>query len=79
MHNSPGLKQSAMVKHFTVQPIPCEQHGYVLDLGSMARNSVRRFQLKLHFFGPGKLIAAARTAVRIPGLYVDFNVTDAKQ
>ncbi|XP_043647447.1 uncharacterized protein LOC122615916 [Drosophila teissieri] len=78
MHTSPGLKQAAMVKHFTVQPIPCEQHGYVLDLGSLARNTVRRFELKLHFFGPGKLIAAARTAVRIPGLYVDFNVTDPK-
>ncbi|XP_050741156.1 uncharacterized protein LOC108029238 isoform X2 [Drosophila biarmipes] len=78
MHKAPGLMQPAMVKHFTIQPIPCEQHGYVLDLGSLSRNTVRRFQLKLHFFGPGKLIAAARTAVRIPGLYVDFNVTDAR-
>ncbi|EDV57289.2 uncharacterized protein LOC6541119 [Drosophila erecta] len=78
VHSSPGLKQSAMVKHFTVQTIPCEQHGYVLDLGSLPRNTLRRFELKLHFFGPGKLIAAARTAVRIPGLYVDFNVKDPK-
>lgn len=79
MHKQPGYKQPTMVKHFTVQPIPCEQHGYILDLGSLARNSLRRFELKLHFFGPGKLIAAARTAVRIPGLFVDFNVAAPAQ
>uniref|UniRef100_A0A6P4E058 Uncharacterized protein LOC108037644 n=1 Tax=Drosophila rhopaloa TaxID=1041015 RepID=A0A6P4E058_DRORH len=78
IHKAPGFKQPAMVKHFTVQPIPCEQHGYVLDLGRLTRNTLRRFELKLHFFGPGKLIAAARTAVRIPGLYVDFNVKEAQ-
>ncbi|XP_017074987.2 LOW QUALITY PROTEIN: uncharacterized protein LOC108110432 [Drosophila eugracilis] len=78
MHKAPGLRQPAMVKHFTVQPIPCQQHGFILDLGSLHRNTIRRFKIQLHFFGPGKLIAAARTAVRIPGLYVDFNVTDAR-
>ncbi|KAH8237861.1 hypothetical protein KR032_004475, partial [Drosophila birchii] len=75
LHKSPGYKQPSLVKHFTVQPIPCEQHAFILDLGYLARNSLRRFELKLHFFGPGKLIAAARTAVRIPGLFVDFKVT----
>ncbi|KAH8357028.1 hypothetical protein KR200_002314, partial [Drosophila serrata] len=74
LHKSPGYKQPSLVKHFTVQPIPCEQHGFILELGALARNSVRRFELKLHFFGPGKLIAAARTTVRIPGLFVDFKV-----
>ncbi|XP_017132038.1 uncharacterized protein LOC108149140 isoform X1 [Drosophila elegans] len=78
IHKAPGFKHPAMVKHFTVQPVPCEQHGFVLDLGLLTMNTLRRFELKLHFFGPGKLIAAARTAVRIPGLYVDFNVTDAQ-
>ncbi|KAH8409413.1 hypothetical protein KR222_002720, partial [Zaprionus bogoriensis] len=59
---------------FTVQPLPCEHLAYVLDLGPLARNTLRRFELRLHFFGPGKLIASARTAARIPGLYVDFSV-----
>lgn len=62
------------VKHFVVQPLPCEHLAYVLDLGNLSRNTLRRFELRLHFFGPGKLIACARTAVRIPGLYVDFSV-----
>lgn len=62
------------VKHFIVQPLPCEHLAYVLDLGTLCRNTLRRFELRLHFFGPGKLIACARTAVRIPGLYVDFRV-----
>ncbi|XP_041631898.1 uncharacterized protein [Drosophila kikkawai] len=79
LHKAPGYKQPSLVKHFTVQPIPCEQHGFILDLGSLPRNSLRRFELKLHFFGPGKLIAAARTAVRIPGLFVDFKVAAAAQ
>ncbi|KAH8412221.1 hypothetical protein KR009_000536, partial [Drosophila setifemur] len=78
MHKATGYKQPAMVKHFTVQPIPCEQHGFILDLGPLARNTLRRFELKLHFFGPGKLIAAARTTVRIPGLYLDFSLTEAQ-
>ncbi|ALC39538.1 CG15824 [Drosophila busckii] len=69
-----GYKQPSTVKHITVQPLPCEQHGYVLDLGPLTRNTLRKFELNLHFFGPGKLIAAARTAVRIPGLFVDFQV-----
>ncbi|XP_064539581.1 uncharacterized protein LOC135429246 isoform X1 [Drosophila montana] len=69
-----GYKLPVNVRHFTVQPLPCEQLAYVLDLGPLTRNTLRRFELRLHFFGPGKLIAAARTAVRIPGLYVDFNV-----
>ncbi|XP_030565461.1 uncharacterized protein LOC115765868 isoform X2 [Drosophila novamexicana] len=69
-----GYKLPVNVRHFTVQPLPCEQLAYVLDLGPLTRDTLRRFELRLHFFGPGKLIAAARTAVRIPGLYVDFNV-----
>ncbi|KAH8244579.1 hypothetical protein KR038_007057, partial [Drosophila bunnanda] len=79
LHKAPGYKQPSLVKHFTVQPIPCEQHGFILELGSLARNSLRRFELKLHFFGPGKLIAAARTTVRIPGLFVDFKVPAAAE
>lgn len=79
VHKVPGFKQPAMVKHFTVQPIPCEQQSYVLELGPLMWNTLRKFEIKLHFFGPGKLIAAARTAVRIPGLYVDFNVVEAQQ
>lgn len=72
-HPSSPLR-GANVKHFTVQPLPCEHLAYVLDLGTLLRNTLRRFELRLHFFGPGKLIACARTAVRIPGLYVDFRV-----
>ncbi|KAH8282977.1 hypothetical protein KR054_011387, partial [Drosophila jambulina] len=79
LHKAPGYKQPSLVKHFTVQPIPCEQHGFIMDLGSLARNSLRRFEFKLHFFGPGKLIAAARTAVRVPGLFVDFKVAETAQ
>ncbi|KAH8323278.1 hypothetical protein KR067_004291, partial [Drosophila pandora] len=78
VHKVPGFKQPAMVKHFTVQPIPCEQQSYVLELGPLMWNTLRKFEIKLHFFGPGKLIAAARTAVRIPGLFVDFNVVEAQ-
>ncbi|XP_030384254.1 uncharacterized protein LOC115631593 [Scaptodrosophila lebanonensis] len=69
-----SYKLPTSVKHFTVQPIPCQQHGYILNLGKLRLNSLRRFEFRLHFFGPGKLIAAARTAVKIPGLYVDFLV-----
>ncbi|EDW03468.1 GH10488 [Drosophila grimshawi] len=74
LNKSQGYKLPVLVKHFTVQPLPCEQLGYILDLGPLTRNTIRRFEMRLHFFGPGKLIAAARTAVRIPGLFVDFNV-----
>ncbi|KAH8278034.1 hypothetical protein KR026_003841, partial [Drosophila bipectinata] len=78
LHKVQGYKPPAMVKHFTVQPIPCDQQSYVLELGPLMWNTLRKFEIKLHFFGPGKLIAAARTAVRIPGLYVDFNVAEAQ-
>ncbi|XP_068141752.1 uncharacterized protein [Drosophila tropicalis] len=71
---SSSKAKSVNVKHFTVQPIPCEQHGYILDLGLVPLNTLRRFEIRLHFYGPGKLKASARTAVRIPGLYVDFQV-----
>ncbi|KAH8271115.1 hypothetical protein KR018_012407, partial [Drosophila ironensis] len=77
-HRSPGILPAAMVRTFAVQPVPCEQQGRILDLGPLAFDSIRRFEVKLHFFGPGKLIAAARTAVRIPGLFVDFNISEAK-
>lgn len=74
-HNKPqGYRLPITARHFTVQPLPCEQLAYVLNLGPLVRNSLRRFELRFHFFGPGKLIAAARTAVRIPGLYVDFSI-----
>ncbi|KAH8361013.1 hypothetical protein KR093_010871, partial [Drosophila rubida] len=73
LHKTHAYKASN-VKHFTVQPLPCEQLAYVIDLGPLALNTLRRFELRLHFFGPGKLIACARTAVKVPGLYVDFQV-----
>ncbi|XP_034101229.1 uncharacterized protein LOC117565950 isoform X2 [Drosophila albomicans] len=73
LHKTQAYKASN-VKHFTVQPLPCEQLAYVLDLGPLTLNTLRRFELRLHFFGPGKLIASARTAVKVPGLYVDFHV-----
>ncbi|XP_033235264.1 uncharacterized protein [Drosophila pseudoobscura] len=75
LHKAASYKLPPNVKHFTVQPIPCEQQGHILDLGHLNRNTLRRFELQLHFFGPGKLIAAARTAVRIPGLFVDFSIS----
>lgn len=70
---SSSLRRSN-VNHFTVQPLPCEHVAYGLDLGPLLRDTLRRFELRLQFFGPGKLIAAARTVVRVPGLYVDFMV-----
>ncbi|EDW13046.2 uncharacterized protein Dmoj_GI18006 [Drosophila mojavensis] len=80
-HKPQGPRLPITARHFTVQPLPCEQLAYILDLGPLMRDSLRRFELRLHFFGPGKLIASARTAVRIPGLFVDFNIenhTDKK-
>lgn len=73
LHKSQGHKPSN-VKHFTVQPLPCEQLAYVLDLGPLSLDTIRRFEVRLHFFGPGKLIASARTSVKVPGLYVNLQV-----
>ncbi|KAH8266486.1 hypothetical protein KR044_004226, partial [Drosophila immigrans] len=73
LHRTQAYKASH-VKYFTVQPLPCEQLAYVLDLGPLTLDTLRRFELRLHFFGPGKLIASARTSVKMPGLYVDFQV-----
>ncbi|SPP79109.1 uncharacterized protein LOC117582439 [Drosophila guanche] len=75
LHKAGSYKLPPNAKYFTVQPIPCQQQGHILDLGQLKRNTLRRFELQLHFSGPGKLIAAARTAVRIPGLFVDFSIS----
>lgn len=71
--SSSSLRQSN-VKNLTVNPLPIDYMTYELDLGPLLRDTLRRFELRLQFFGPGKLIAAARTVARVPGLYVDFNV-----
>ncbi|XP_067624734.1 uncharacterized protein [Eurosta solidaginis] len=62
------------LKHFTTQPLPFQQQGFLLNLNSMILGQLRKFQIDFHFYGPGKLIASVRTEVKIPGLYVDFEV-----
>lgn len=74
LQQPPSSLRRSNVNHFTVQPLPCEHLAYVLNLGPLLRDTLRRFELRLQFFGPGKLIASARTVVRVPGLYVDFKV-----
>ncbi|XP_037957607.1 uncharacterized protein LOC119687388 isoform X2 [Teleopsis dalmanni] len=66
------------LKYFTIQPLPFELHGYILNLGQLQLNTYHKFDLALRFFGPGKITAAARTIIKIPGLYVNFELENNK-
>ncbi|XP_053960537.1 uncharacterized protein LOC128864803 [Anastrepha ludens] len=69
-----GESMPINLKHFTTQPLPFQQQGYVLNMNQLILGQLRKFIIDLHFYGPGKLIASVRTEVKIPGLYVDFKV-----
>uniref|UniRef100_A0A0K8TXD1 Hydrocephalus-inducing n=1 Tax=Bactrocera latifrons TaxID=174628 RepID=A0A0K8TXD1_BACLA len=69
-----GESMPINLKHFTSQPLPFHQQGFVLNMNVLVLGQLRKFTIDLHFHGPGKLIAAVRTEVKIPGLYVDFEV-----
>lgn len=69
-----GESMPINLKHFTTQPLPFHQQGFVLNMNVLALGQLRKFTIDLHFHGPGKLIASVRTEVKIPGLYVDFEV-----
>ncbi|KAI9584077.1 hypothetical protein GQX74_010412 [Glossina fuscipes] len=64
------------LKSFTTQPLPFELRERILDLGDLHLNQYRKVKLGLEFYGPGKLIASARTALKIPGLVVDFELEE---
>uniref|UniRef100_A0A1A9VXN7 Uncharacterized protein n=1 Tax=Glossina austeni TaxID=7395 RepID=A0A1A9VXN7_GLOAU len=64
------------LKSFTTQPLPFELRARILDLGDLHLNQYRKVKLGLEFCGPGKLIASARTALKIPGLVVDFELEE---
>lgn len=66
--------QPFYLKYFTIQPLPFEMRGYVYNMGSCKMHEFYYFNIKLHFFGPGKLIAAVRTETKIPGLIVKLDV-----
>ncbi|XP_061398688.1 uncharacterized protein LOC133334406 [Musca vetustissima] len=67
---------SKNLKHFVVQPLPFNMRGLVLDLGKLVFNQYRKYSVSLDFLGPGILIAAARSAIEIPGVFVDFEAVD---
>lgn len=64
------------LKSFTTQPLPFELRARILDVGDLYLNQYRKVKLELEFCGPGKLIASARTALKIPGLVVDFELEE---
>ncbi|XP_011188801.1 uncharacterized protein LOC105216146 [Zeugodacus cucurbitae] len=69
-----GESMPINLKHFTTQPLPFHQQGFILNMNVLVLGQLRKFTIDLHFHGPGKLIASVRTEVKIPGLYVDFEV-----
>ncbi|XP_036329834.1 uncharacterized protein LOC118741975 [Rhagoletis pomonella] len=72
--SSYGESMPINLKHFTTQPLPFQQQGFVFNMNQLVLGQLRKFVIDLHFYGPGKLIASVRTEVKIPGLYVDFEV-----
>lgn len=69
-------KMPTNLKHFTIQPLPFYMTPLILDMGQMYFNQYRKLVLVFEFLGPGKLIAACRSIVKIPGLTVDFGITE---
>uniref|UniRef100_A0A1A9W0K3 Uncharacterized protein n=1 Tax=Glossina brevipalpis TaxID=37001 RepID=A0A1A9W0K3_9MUSC len=64
------------LKSFTTQPLPFELRARVVDMGDLHLNQYSKVKIKLEFYGPGKLIASARTVLKIPGLVVDFELEE---
>lgn len=72
--SSYGETMPINLNHFTTQPLPFQQQGFVLNMNQLVLEQLRKFVIDLHFYGPGKLIASVRTEVKIPGLHVYFEV-----
>lgn len=64
------------LKHFTTQPLPFQLKGSILRMDKLYMNQFSKFTITLEFFGPGKLIASVRSAIKIPGLVIDFKVIE---
>lgn len=73
-HKSLENKIPIYLKHVTIQPLPFQLKTYVLDMGKVYLNQYSKFHFTLEFLGPGELLAAIRTAIKIPGLTVDFEI-----
>ncbi|XP_073825858.1 uncharacterized protein isoform X2 [Musca autumnalis] len=69
-------KLAINLKHFIIQPLPFHIRGIVLDLGNLVVNQFRKYSVSLEFLGPGKLLAAARSVIQIPGVFVDLEAND---
>ncbi|KAM7351072.1 uncharacterized protein ACRADG_004056 [Cochliomyia hominivorax] len=63
------------LKYFTIEPLPFHTRGYLLDMENVYMNQFRKFSFQIEFLGPGKLLAAARNEIQIPGLMVDFEIS----
>lgn len=73
--NSYDDKSPINLKYFTIQSLPFQLRTNILDMGKVYLNQYSKFVFKLEFIGaPGELIAAARCALKIPGLRVDFEI-----
>lgn len=72
INRSPNENISMHVQNFSVHPLPFQMRVHVLNMGNLKLNQFRKFVIALEFFGPGKLIAAARSAIKLPCLLVNF-------
>lgn len=70
-----GAQMPTNLKHFTIQPLPFHLTPLILDMGKLYFNQCRKLVLQLEFLGPGRLMAACRSAIKIPGLNVNFGIT----
>uniref|UniRef100_A0A1I8MUJ3 Uncharacterized protein n=1 Tax=Musca domestica TaxID=7370 RepID=A0A1I8MUJ3_MUSDO len=74
--NSNVNKFASNFKYFTIQPLLFQMRGVVLELGNLVFNQYHNYSVSLEFLGPGKLIAAARSVIEIPGVFVDIEAED---
>lgn len=62
------------LKHFIIEHLPFQTRINILDMGRIYLNQFTKFSFKMEFLGPGKLIAAVRCEIKIPGLVVDMEI-----
>ncbi|XP_065356796.1 uncharacterized protein LOC135951140 [Calliphora vicina] len=75
--NSYDDKIAINLKHFTIQSLPFQLRTHILDMDKVYLNQYSKLMFELEFIGaPGELIAAARCALKIPGLTVDLEIVE---